>query len=101
MMHTCAVSTFLACLFAFDSNLYAQAKADWPTYGFDAVRSGHNIHESVLSDSNVAQLAIAWSFAPGPFEASKDSSVSPATASLTGQPVLAQGVSVGGTPTEL
>ena len=80
---------------------HARAKVDWLTYGFDRLRSGHNPFETVLRQTNVAGLAQVWSFDPGPFEVKIDSTVSPGNALLRGQPVVAHGVSVNGTKTEL
>ncbi len=76
-------------------------KTDWPTYGFDALRTGHNPLETTLGPANVAGLAQAWSFAPGPFELAVDSTVVTSNALLRGQPVLAHKVDIAGTKTDL
>lgn len=76
-------------------------KIDWPTYGFDALRSGHNPQETKLGQANVASLAQAWSFQPGPFEVAIDSTVVTSNAVLRGQPVVAHNVDIAGTKTDL
>ena len=79
----------------------AQSRIDWPTYGFDSVRSGHNPHETVIGAANVATLAQAWSFDAAAFEIGIDPNVNTANALVIAQPILAQGVMVNGTATDL
>ncbi len=81
----------------------AQAqKVDWPTYGFDSYRSGYNPNETILGPSTVSGLKLAWAFDPGAFEiANINPSWTSASATMDGQPILAQGVPVAGTPTDL
>jgi len=79
----------------------ARAATDWVTYGFDRLRSGHNPFEKTLGQGNVAALAPVWSFIPGPFEVAIDSTISASNALLRGQPVVAHGVRVNGTRTDL
>src|SRR5512132_3726857 len=61
--------------------------ADWPTFGFNNLRQGNNPNETTLGPTNVQNLVAKWSFA--------------AQGAITAQPVLAEGVSVNGTPMDL
>jgi hypothetical protein len=79
----------------------ARAKVDWLTYGFDRLRSGHNPYETVLGQTNVAGLTQVWQFDPGPFEVKVDNTVKPGNATLRGQAMVAHGVNVNGTKTDL
>jgi hypothetical protein len=79
----------------------ARAKVDWLTFGFDRLRSGHNPFETVIGQANVAGLTQMWQFDPGPFEVKVDNTVSPGNATLRGQAMVAHGVSVNGTKTDL
>ncbi len=58
------------------------AASDWPTYGHDPQRSGNAAGESLITRSNVTNLALQWS-------AIVDGKV-------TGQPLFVSGVQVGG-----
>ncbi|HZO93943.1 MAG TPA: PQQ-binding-like beta-propeller repeat protein [Candidatus Baltobacteraceae bacterium] len=60
---------------------------DWPTFGYDAQRTGHNPNEIVLSAKNVGGLRLRWSFASG--------------GAIVAQPVVAANVAAGGTTTDL
>ncbi len=60
---------------------------DWPTWGYDVARTGHNPNETVLSPSTVGGLHLLWSF---PFAGQSDNA-----------PVFAAGVDVNGTATDL
>src|SRR5262249_13463305 len=60
---------------------------DWPMWGYDVQRSGFNPNETTLSPSTVSGLHLLWKFR---FAMESDSA-----------PVLASGVTVGGTPTDL
>jgi glucose dehydrogenase len=61
----------------------SSAYVDWSTYGFDSARSGDNPSEQTLGAGNVAGLHLIWS--------------QTFNGVMTGQPVLATGVSVAGT----
>jgi outer membrane protein assembly factor BamB len=65
----------------------AAAEVDWVTYGFDAQRSGYNPDETTIGTGNAGQLAEQWS--------TKLNGV------VVAQPVVAAGVDVSGTPTDL
>jgi hypothetical protein len=80
---------------------HAQAKTDWLTFGFDALRSGYNPQESTLGQNNVGSLKPAWVFAAYPFEVKIDPGVTQLNAVMRGQPVVAHNVTVSGTPTDL
>ena len=56
---------------------------DWPTFAFDAARSGYNPHETTLTTASVHALVPKWSFA----FANKDSNT---------QPILAARVTTAG-----
>ncbi|TAM60406.1 hypothetical protein EPN52_05065, partial [bacterium] len=56
---------------------------DWSTFGFDLARSGYNPNETTIGTSNVANLHQIWSLALG-------------GTPIIAEPVLAQGVSIGG-----
>ena len=56
---------------------------DWPTFGYDATRSGKNPSETTLAATNVASLHTRWSYTTaGP---------------IVAQPVVAANVDLGGT----
>ncbi len=63
------------------------AKVDWTTYGYDVERSGYNPDETTVGVGNADELHGQWS-------AKLDGVV-------IAQPVVATGVDVGGTPTDL
>jgi outer membrane protein assembly factor BamB len=69
--------------FSVTSSTPPPAGSDWLTYGHDPQRSGNAAGESLITRSNVNNLALQWS-------ASVDNEV-------TGQPVFVSGVQVGGT----
>jgi hypothetical protein len=75
----------------------AAEATDWPTYGFDSVRSGANPVETTLSAATVPALRRAWAFDPVPIEQLIDPSAAPASAVFQGQPIVASGVPVNGT----
>jgi outer membrane protein assembly factor BamB len=45
---------------AWPGQALAQSKVDWPTYGFDNARSGHNPNETLLNTSTIGQLTLKW-----------------------------------------
>lgn len=63
------------------------AETDWPTFGFNNLRQGSNPNETTLGATNVKNLVAKWSFAT--------------QGVITAQPVVANGVSVNGTPKDL
>ena len=65
----------------------AAPHADWPAFGYDAQRTGHNPNESVLGAEDVGGLRLRWSFASG--------------APIVAQPILAANVAVGGKATDV
>ena len=65
----------------------ATASVDWPSYGFDALRTGYNPNETVLGPGNVASLTQKWTYDLG--------------AVTIGQPAVAAAVVVDGTGTDL
>ena len=40
----------------------AATAVDWPTYGFDSLRTGNNTAETALSPATVSKLKLAWAF---------------------------------------
>jgi outer membrane protein assembly factor BamB len=67
--------------------LLSACSIDWPTWGGRVERIGANESESTIGVGNVAQLRHLWSVDLG--------------AIINASPVLAQGISVGGTATDL
>ena len=65
----------------------ATASVDWPTYGYDALRTGYNPNETVLAPGNVGSLTQKWAYELG--------------AVTIGQPAVAAGVVVDETGTDL
>lgn len=65
----------------------ATADVSWPTYGFDAQRTGYNGSETALGTGNAAGLRIRWRRNLGDV--------------MIAQPVEAAGVTVGGTATDV
>jgi outer membrane protein assembly factor BamB len=60
---------------------------DWSMWGYDIARTGHNPDETILGPSTVPGLHLLWTF---PLGAKSDNA-----------PVLASGVDVGGTSTDI
>jgi outer membrane protein assembly factor BamB len=64
-----------------------QVNVDWATWGFGVERHGDNPNEQTIGPSNVAQLRHLWSVDLG--------------AIIDASPVVATGIDVGGTPTDV
>jgi hypothetical protein len=65
------------------------AGVDWPTYGFDSLRTGYNPLETMLGPTSVAGLRLIWAFSSAALE--RDPATA-ASAVFEAQPVIATGV---------
>ncbi len=63
------------------------APVDWPMFGYDVQRTGHNPNETVLSAANAGGLHAHWTFASG--------------GPIVAQPVVAANVAVAGKSTDV
>jgi outer membrane protein assembly factor BamB len=63
------------------------SNVDWDSFGYDLERSGYNPNETLIGVSNVSTLVQIWSYNVG--------------STTVREPVLASGVSVNGTPTNI
>ncbi len=95
------LASVLAVLILVAGHARAGGTTDWPTYGFDALRSGDNPAETALGPATVAALAPAWTFDAAAYDVAMDSALQTWFANPGGQPVVAHGVPVGGVPTDL
>jgi hypothetical protein len=94
-------ATALLLTFLVGGQAFGQIHIDWPTYGFDSHRGGFNNQEHILGQASVGKLTLAWSFNPGTYELAIDPSISTTNAKLLGQPIVASGVPIKGTPADL
>jgi hypothetical protein len=65
----------------------SSCQVDWVTWGFGVQRQGYNPFEETIGPSNVAQLRHLWSVDLGAY--------------INASPIVATGIDVGGTPTDL
>jgi hypothetical protein len=65
---------------------------DWPTYGFDSLRTSYNPNETVLSPATVHGLEKLWAFNAGAFDRAHNSQASISAGVIGGQPIVAGGV---------
>ena len=101
--HTMPVLALIATAMpgAIRSQSAAPPKIDWPTYGFDTLRTSANPSETAIGPANVASLVLAWAFSPGAFENAHDPQRGAKSARLAAQAVVATSVTVGGTVHDL
>ena len=76
------VAAIMLAVLATASSAQAQTATDWPTFGWDAQRTGYNPFETVLTTSNVASLRTHWATNLG--------------GPILTQPTVAAGVNIGG-----
>jgi outer membrane protein assembly factor BamB len=81
------VAAIMLAVLATASSAQAQTATDWPTFGWDAQRTGYNPFETVLTTSNVASLRTHWATNLG--------------GPILTQPTVAAGVNIGGVSTEV
>jgi outer membrane protein assembly factor BamB len=82
-----SVAAIMLAVFAVASSAQAQKSTDWPTFGWDAQRTGYNPFETVLTTSNVPSLRMHW--------------VTDLGGPILTQPTVAAGVNIKGVSTDV
>lgn len=81
------VASIMLAVLATVSSAQAQNSTDWPTFGWDAQRTGYNPFETVLTTSNVPSLRMHWATDLG--------------GPILTQPTVAAGVNIRGVSTDV
>lgn len=79
----------------------AMAGTDWPTYGFDSVRTSNNPDETILSPATVGNLEQIWSFNTGKFDVALSASNKSANSYMRDQAMVASGVTINNITTDV
>lgn len=86
LLASVAVTTFIS------NGAAVAASIDWPTYGFNSLRSSYNPSEATITPATVGGLAPLWSFNAKAFDIGIGTPVNPSGGPLGGQPIVAAGV---------
>ena len=79
----------------------AEPADDWPTYGFDSLRTSYNPKETALSVATVHGLKQLWEFNAGAFDKALNKQFSSSAGVIGGQPIVAGGVTTAAGTTDL
>ena len=74
---------------------------DWPTYGFDTLRTSYNPKETALSPDTVGNLTQLWQFNIAAYDRTLNHNVTRNTAVISGEPLVAAAVPTAGGTTDL